>query len=79
MDLLKNSAKIIDEGTAIEYNTPYARYHWFGKLMIGSKPKTLTNIDMNYRGAPMRGPKWVERAWANNMEAIIRAVERSMK
>jgi len=76
---LKNNARIVDEGTAIEYNTPYARYHWYGKLMVGPKPKTLTNSDMNYRGAPMRGPKWVERAFTSNMEAIIKAVERSMK
>lgn len=31
---LKNSAHLTPEGDGIIYNTPYARYHWFGKLMV---------------------------------------------
>jgi hypothetical protein len=31
---LKNSVHPSDEWDAIIYNTPYARYHWFGKLMV---------------------------------------------
>ncbi len=31
---LKNSAHMTPEGDGIIYNTPYARYHWFGKLMV---------------------------------------------
>lgn len=31
--VLKNSAKAEKGGTAIIYETPYARYHWYGKMM----------------------------------------------
>lgn len=31
---LKNSAHMTPEGDGIIYNAPYARYHWFGKLMV---------------------------------------------
>lgn len=32
--VLKNSAQIVASGDAITYTTPYARYVWFGKLMV---------------------------------------------
>jgi hypothetical protein len=31
---LKNSAHMTQDGDGIIYNTPYARYHWYGKLMV---------------------------------------------
>lgn len=31
---LKNSVHPSQEWDSIIYNTPYARYHWFGKLMV---------------------------------------------
>ena len=31
---LKNSAHPTPDWDGIIYNTPYARYHWFGKLMV---------------------------------------------
>lgn len=76
---LKNSARIVDEGTAIQYNTPYARYQWYGKVMIGSKPKVVTDRDLVYRGGALRGKMWVARAFNDNKQMIIDAVERSMR
>ena len=89
---LKNSARNL--GDAILYNTPYARYHWYGKLMVDpitkkgsffkegyghwsrpNTPKVLTTRSMNYKGSPTRGPRWVERAWVNNKESIIKSTE----
>ena len=35
--ILKNSAKVTNEGDAIIYNTPYARYMWYGKVMVDPK------------------------------------------
>ena len=32
--VLKNSAYVESDGSAIVYNTPYARYLWYGKLMV---------------------------------------------
>lgn len=41
-------------------------------------PKELTDKDMNYRGAPMRGPKWTIRAWADNQNQVISNLERKL-
>lgn len=90
--VLKNSARNL--GDAILYNTPYARYHWYGKLMVDpitkkgsffkegyghwsrpNTPKLLTTRNMNYKGSPTRGPRWVERAWVNNKDSIIKSTE----
>lgn len=35
--ILKNSATITLNGDAIIYNTPYARYMWYGKVMVDPK------------------------------------------
>lgn len=32
--VLKNTAQVSSEGDAIIYNQPYARYMWYGKLMV---------------------------------------------
>lgn len=76
---LKNSARLVDGATAIEYRVPYARVHWHGKVMAGPLPKQPTTIDMIYFGAPVRGPRWVERAYAANQEKIIAAVEKYIR
>lgn len=92
---LKNSAHITQEGDAIIYNTPYARYHWYGKLMVDpitgkgafydplsgrfwsrpNTPKVLTTRDLQYTGGPLRGPRWVERCWVDNKDAIIKSTQ----
>ena len=37
--------------------------------------KELSDHDMQYQGAPLRGSKWVERSWIDNKDDIIRATE----
>ena len=88
--VLKNSAIMENDGTGIIYSGPYARYHWFGKLMVDpitgkgafykegygfwsrpNTPKVLTDKDINYQGAPMRGPRWVERCYIDNQQKLI--------
>lgn len=95
---LRDSARISEDKCAIIYDTPYARYHWFGKLMVDPVTgkgafysptygfwsrrhvdKVLTNKDLNYNGAPLRGPRWVERCWINEKENIIKSTEAFMK
>lgn len=76
---LKNSATFDIDGTAINYNVPYARVHWYGKVMAGTLPKQPTDIDMNYNGAPTRGPRWVERAYADNKDELIESVEKKIR
>lgn len=96
---LQSSMRLTDKGDGIIYDTPYARYHWYGKLMVDpitkkgafynpttgrfwSRPNTqkvLTNRDLRYRGAPMRGPRWVERAWIDHGNEIIKATQAYME
>lgn len=92
--VLKNSVALEIDGTGIIYNTPYARYHWYGKLAVDpvtgkgaffkegygfwSRPdtkKVITNTDMQYQGAPNRGPRWVERCFIDNKSSLIKSTE----
>lgn len=44
-----------------------------------SRPKVkkeLSDRDMEYQGAPLRGPRWVERSWFDNKDDIIRSTEK---
>lgn len=93
--ILKNTAFISSDGTAIIYPVPYARYLWHGKLMVDpvtkkgaffkegygfwSRPKVqkeLTNRDLKFQGAPIRGQKWVERAYIDNKTTFLSSVEK---
>lgn len=48
----------------IEYDSPYARYQYYGKLMVkmGEK-KVLTNVDLKHNTSynPNAGPFWFEK------------------
>ena len=84
--ILKNSAMLDAGSEGILYVTPYARYHWFGKLMIDSvtgssyaRPytqKILTDRNMNYQGSPLRGPFWVDRTWIDEGNDIVKETEK---
>lgn len=56
----------------VQYNAPYARYQYYGKLMVGPAPKKLTEIDLTYEGAPQRGALWFERMKANDAKEILK-------
>lgn len=93
--VLKNTATVSVEGDAILYFAPYARYHYFGKLMVDpitgkgsfydpvtgrhwsrpNTPKVLTDRDMEYNGAPERGPDWINRTWQADGETILKETE----
>lgn len=57
----------------IEYASPYARYQYYGKLMVSSltgsayalrgEKKVLTSVDLTYDTSahPLAGPYWFER------------------
>lgn len=64
----------IGEGL-VQYDTPYDRYQYYGKLMIGPAPKTETNIPLAYDGAPTRGAKWFERMKTKHREEILKGAK----
>lgn len=69
---LKN---IVDVGPDyVHYQSPYAQVHWYGKVMAGSPPKYPTDRDMQYNGAPKRGPHWVSRMWIDRGGEIVKSV-----
>ena len=68
----------------IEYASPYARYQYYGKLMVSSvtgspyarsgEKKVLTSVDLEYNTAshPLAGPFWFERMKAEHKDEILR-------
>lgn len=79
---LKNGVEIAPDGSTITYPGPYARVHWYGKVMrdangrayYGKGPKKETDEDMQYHGSPMRGPKWVDRMLIDHKQDILQAL-----
>ena len=61
-DLIKAGARTtrIGEGL-VQYADPKARYLYYGKVMVGRAPKTVTDKPLVYDGAPTRGAFWFER------------------
>ena len=55
----------------VVYNAPYARYQYYGKVMVGRAPKRLTDRDLTYHGAPKRGKLWFERMKADHKNTIL--------
>lgn len=98
--VLKNSVTVAKDGSYLEYNTPYARYHYYGKLAVDPKTgkgamvftdpttgnvvffsrpgvkKVITDKDMKYHEAPIRGPRWVERAYIDNKASLIKSLQK---
>lgn len=78
------SVQIIENGKAIRWNGPYARYLYYGKLMIGEhsrsafaklgERKALTDKDLTFHGAPRRGAFWVKRMLEDQREDLRKAV-----
>jgi hypothetical protein len=61
---------VIGSGT-IEYNAIYARYQYYGKVMVGPAPKKVTDKDLVYTGGPMRGSFWFERMKIDHKKQIL--------
>jgi len=55
----------------VVYNGPYARYLYYGKVMVGRAPKQLTDRDLTFHGAPKRGAFWFERMKADKKDQIL--------
>ena len=68
----------------IIYNSPYAKYLYYGKLMVSpttgsswakqGERKALTGTDLKYDGAPKRGSYWFERMKADHLRKLIKDV-----
>lgn len=81
--ILKNTAQIAPDGSAITYAQPYAHYQFTGKVygpnvltragwrsMAKKGAKYPTGRSIRYTGAPMRGPHWDERMMADHRKDV---------
>lgn len=72
----------------INQNTPYARYQYYGELMVSSltgsayaskgESKILTDKDLEYNKSqhPQAGPFWFERMKADKKEDILKGAQK---
>lgn len=72
----------------MQYLAPYARYQYYGKLMVSSvtgssyarhgEKKVLTDIDLVYSKEPLAGKLWFERMKADKKQQILRGAAAMM-
>ena len=88
--LIKTAITAVDGDTGqLKWIQPYSRYLYYGKLMVSpttgsawaekGEKKILTNIDLTYNEAPMRGAFWFDRMKNDRLEDILREVKRVIK
>lgn len=75
---LKNT-KSHPNNHSIKYNSPYSRYQYHGKVMVGKAPKKVTNKNLKYNGAPRRGAKWDKRMWNDRGKEICKNIKNFIK
>lgn len=75
---LSTKLKHVKSPTEIEVLGPYARYQYFGKVMVGQPPKMLTNQPLNYDKTknPLVSPFWDRRLMAAEGKRIAAEVQR---
>ena len=57
------------------WNSPYARYQYYGKVMVGQPPKQVTDVDLQYKTEGTCA-FWFEEAKSANKEAWINGVKK---
>lgn len=59
-------------------DAPYARYLYYGKVMVGRAPKTVTDKDLDYTRTknPQAGPFWDRRLVAAEGKALQADLQR---
>lgn len=51
------------------------RYLYYGKVMVGPAPKTVTDKDLTFYGGPQRGAFWFERMKAAEGKEIVKGAQ----
>lgn len=76
-NLKKSGQRATEIGSGVvQYNAPYARYQYYGRVMVGPAPKQVTNTPLTYQGAPKRGKLWFERMKADHKAAILQGARK---
>lgn len=76
--VLATKSKYIKSPTEIEVVSPYARYQYYGKVMVGRSPKVATGKDLVYTKTknPLAGPFWDKRLLAAEGKQIAAEAQR---
>lgn len=76
--VLATKLKHIKSPTEIEVLGPYARYQYFGKVMVGPPPKVVTDRDLVYTKTknPLAGPFWDRRMMQAEGKQIANEIQR---
>lgn len=67
---LKNTAQVVQDGSAVVYSQPYAHYQYAGQAMAGRAPKHYTGKPLHHQESPMRGPHWDQRMMADHRQDL---------
>lgn len=67
------SGTVVGSGL-VRYTAPYARYQYYGRVMIGKPPKQAANKPLNYTKTvhPQAGALWFERMKFDHKGEILR-------
>lgn len=78
---LSTGLKRVKNATEIEVRGPYARYQYYGKVMVGPPPKMVTDRPLNYdkTGHPLAGPFWDRRMMAAEGKQLAAEVQRYVR
>ena len=70
-------------GNLVIYDQPYARYQYYGKVVVGPKygPKHATNKDLVYTKGkhPNAQSHWFEASKAQNLDKWVRVAEKAIE
>ena len=66
-------------GGLVIWRTPYARYLYYGKVMVGKAPKTVTGKDLVFHSGGLRGAKWHERWKAAEIKSFMVKVNNKVR
>lgn len=74
---LSEGKKSITNPTTITVQGPYAKYQYYGNVMVGTKPKIATDKPLTYskHKHPLAGPKWDQRMMAAEGKQIVRELQ----
>lgn len=75
---LETKLKRVTGDAEITVFGPYARYQYYGKVMVGRPPKTLTHRDLRYTKTfnPLAGPLWDKRMMADEGGQIAADIQK---
>ena len=79
--VLSSKLTLVDSPTSITAHGLYARYQYFGKVMVGRAPKTVTDKNLVYstHKNALAGPFWDRRLVASERKVMQKELQDYIK